>query len=193
MKKYGKFAALIVVVIGTLVWLATAEMKDNQTYYKTITELGQMGNKAYTARVRVGGDVESGSIQRVGSRVEFVLAQETTKLKVAYTGTDPLPDTFKDGAQALADGKLGKDGVFVANRIQAKCASKYEAKPGQLKPGQDGSQHQLGQDKRRLAVFLEGKHGKLGFAGHPTGLLSGVVCHGGMRHRPSEEQTVSYS
>ena len=38
MKKYGKFAALIVVVIGTLVWLATAEMKDNQTYYKTITE-----------------------------------------------------------------------------------------------------------------------------------------------------------
>ena len=136
MKKYGKFAALIVVVIGTLVWLATAEMKDNQTYYKTITELGQMGNKAYTARVRVGGDVESGSIQRVGSRVEFVLAQETTKLKVAYTGTDPLPDTFKDGAQALADGKLGKDGVFVANRIQAKCASKYEAKPGQLKPGQ---------------------------------------------------------
>ena len=34
MKKYGKFAALIVVVIGTLVWLATAEMKDNQTYYK---------------------------------------------------------------------------------------------------------------------------------------------------------------
>ena len=108
MKKYGKFAALIVVVIGTLVWLATAEMKDNQTYYKTITELGQMGPKAYNARVRVGGDVETGSIQRVGSRVEFVLAQETTKLKVAYTGTDPLPDTFKDGAQALADGKLGK-------------------------------------------------------------------------------------
>ena len=67
MKKYGKFAALIVVVIGTLVWLATAEMKENQTYYKTITELGQMGDKAYDARIRVGGDVEAGSIQRVGS------------------------------------------------------------------------------------------------------------------------------
>ena len=66
----------------------------------------------------------------MGSRVEFVLVQENTKLKVAYTGTDPLPDTFKDGAQALADGKLGKDGVFQANKIQAKCASKYEAKPG---------------------------------------------------------------
>ena len=61
MKKYGKFAALIVVVIGTLVWLATAEMKENQTYYKTITELGQMGNRALNARIRVGGDVEKGS------------------------------------------------------------------------------------------------------------------------------------
>jgi hypothetical protein len=58
MNKYGKFAALIVVVIGTLVWLATAEMKENQTYYKTITELGAMGNRAYNARIRVGGDVE---------------------------------------------------------------------------------------------------------------------------------------
>ncbi len=136
MRKYGKFAALIVVVIGTVVWLATAGMKETQTYYKTITEVQQMGAKAYTARLRVAGDVESGSIQRVGEQVQFVLTQDKSKLKVAYTGTDPLPDTFKDGAQALADGKLGRDGVFRASKIQAKCASKYEAKPGQLPAGQ---------------------------------------------------------
>jgi cytochrome c-type biogenesis protein CcmE len=137
MKKYGKFAALIVVVIGTLVWLATAGMSENKTYYKTITELSQMGDKAYGQRIRVGGDVAAGSIQRVGNEVQFTLTQDNnTQLKVAYGGTDPLPDTFKDGAQALADGKLGKDGVFRAQKIQAKCASKYEAKPGQLAPGQ---------------------------------------------------------
>jgi len=131
MRKYGKFAALIVIVIGTLVWLATAGMSDNKTYYKTITELGQMGDQAYGKRLRVGGDVENGSIQRVGSGVVFVIMQEQRKLKVAYHGTDPLPDTFKDGAQALADGKLDRDGTFHASKIQAKCASKYEAKPGQ--------------------------------------------------------------
>jgi cytochrome c-type biogenesis protein CcmE len=135
MKKYGKFAALVVIVLGTLAWLATSGMSSNQTYYKTITELGQMGDQAYGQRIRVGGDVASGSIQRVGSEVQFVLVQDKTELKVAYTGTDPLPDTFKDGAQALADGKLGKDHVFRAAKIQAKCASKYEAKPGQLAPG----------------------------------------------------------
>jgi cytochrome c-type biogenesis protein CcmE len=80
--------------------------------------------------------VESGSIQRAGSQVQFVLVQDKLKLKVAYTGSDPLPDTFRDGAQALADGKLDKDGIFRAAKIQAKCASKYEAKPGQLAPGE---------------------------------------------------------
>ena len=135
MKKYGKFAALIAVVIGTLVWLASAGISETKTYYKTISELGQMGNRAYDARLRVGGDIEEGSIQRVGNQVHFVLKQENRQLKVAYTGTDPLPDTFRDGAQALADGKLGHDGVFRAARIQAKCASKYESKPG-MAPGQ---------------------------------------------------------
>ena len=136
MKRYGKFAALIAVVIGTLVWLASAGMNETKTYYKTISELGQMGDNAYGKRLRVGGDVETGSIQRVGKQVEFVITQDSKKLKIAYTGSEPLPDTFKDGAQALADGRLDKDGVFRAAKIQAKCASKYEAKPGQYKPGE---------------------------------------------------------
>jgi cytochrome c-type biogenesis protein CcmE len=56
--------------------------------------------------------------------------QDRRRLKVVYRGTEPLPDTFRDGAQALADGRIGSDGVFLASQIQAKCASKYEAKPG---------------------------------------------------------------
>ena len=51
----------------------------------------------------------------------------------SIAGADPLPDTFRDGAQALADGRMGRDGVFHASKIQAKCASKYEAKPGNLR------------------------------------------------------------
>ena len=129
MKKYGKFAALIAIVVGTLIWLATAGIKENQTYYKTIAELGQMGDQAYAKRLRVAGDISTGSIVRKGNVVEFTLVQQKLNLKVAYDGMDPLPDTFRDGAQALADGKMGQDGVFHANKVQAKCASKYEAKP----------------------------------------------------------------
>jgi cytochrome c-type biogenesis protein CcmE len=143
MKKYGKFAALVVLIVGTLIWIATASMSDTQTYYKTIAELGKMGAKSMDQKVRVGGDIAKGSIQRIGQEVDFTMVQadpakpEVTPLflKVAYSGRDPLPDTFRDGAQALADGKMGSDGVFHANKIQAKCASKYATKPGQAPEG----------------------------------------------------------
>jgi cytochrome c-type biogenesis protein CcmE len=132
---YIKFGALIVVILGTLTWLAVGGVSDGGAYYKTVPELQAMGDAAQTKRIRVGGDVEPGSIVREGAQVKFTLKQEdpaqktVSKLNVLYTGIDPLPDTFKDGSQALADGKLGADGVFHAQKIQAKCASKYEAKP----------------------------------------------------------------
>ena len=135
MRKYGKFAALIVLVVGTLVWLAATGGKESQTYYKNVAEVCQGRDQVLGKRIRVRGNVEDGSIQRVGKNTEFVLVWETQRLKVIYTGTDPLPDTFKSGAEALADGKLYGDQVFRASKVQAKCASKYESKPG-LAPGQ---------------------------------------------------------
>ncbi len=49
-------------------------------------------------------------------------------IPVVYVGSEAPPDTFKDNAQALAEGKYGRDGVFHATNIQAKCASKYAPK-----------------------------------------------------------------
>ena len=133
MKTYGKFSLLVVAIIGLLVWLAMGGISESKTYYKTISELTQMGDQAHGKRLRVGGDVEDGSIVRNGKEVSFVLHQDKQKLRVVYSGVEPLPDTFKNGAQALADGKLGSNGIFEASKIQAKCASKYEAKPTQNK------------------------------------------------------------
>ncbi len=136
MKTYWKFGALIVVIVGTLAWLAAGGISESKTYYKTVAELRQMGDAAQGKRLRVAGDVEPGSITREGKQVRFVLRQQADILQCVYVGTDPLPDTFRDSAQALADGKLGPDGVFHATQIQAKCASKYEAKPGMKHPAQ---------------------------------------------------------
>ena len=129
MRVYAKFAILVVAIVGVLIWLAASGISETKTYYKTIAELNAMGGQAQRERLRVGGDVEPGSIVRSASGVTFTLKQDARELKVVYTGIDPLPDTFKDGSQALAEGRLGDDGVFRAGRIQAKCASKYEAKP----------------------------------------------------------------
>jgi len=135
MNKYAKFATLMAIIVGVLIWLATANVSESQTYYKTISELNHMPDQGKEKKLRVGGDVEKGSILRKADLVEFTLAQDSLHLRVAYNGRDPLPDTFKDGAQALADGRMGSDGVFHANKIQAKCSSKYQAKPGEAPAG----------------------------------------------------------
>ena len=129
MNNYVKFGLIIVAIVGALGWLAAGGISETKTYYKTISELKQLGDQGKDKRLRVGGDIQANSIVREGSVVKFTLAQDALRLNVVYAGIEPLPDTFRDGAQALADGKLGDDGVFRATKIQAKCASKYEAKP----------------------------------------------------------------
>jgi cytochrome c-type biogenesis protein CcmE len=136
MHKNIKFGLIIVVILGTLGWLAAGGINQTASYYKEIAELNKLApSEKVDKRLRVGGDVELNSISREGRDVHFVLVQEKdgvkNRLNVVYSGIDPLPDTFKDNApcQALVDGKLGSDNVFHATKLQAKCASKYEAKP----------------------------------------------------------------
>ncbi len=122
------------VILGTVAWLAVTGVRDNKSYYVTITELQGMGGKAYTRHLRVAGNVAPGSIHRVGTNADFTLLEQGKVLRVDYKGAEPPPDTFKDDAQALAVGTFGHDGVFHATQLQAKCASKY-APAEQKRPG----------------------------------------------------------
>lgn len=130
--KFGIGIGIIVVSLGFLAWLGYGESK---TYYHTIAELQTLHGSARAHRIRVGGTVEPGSIKRLSGHVDFTLAGEGKLLPVSYRGSEPLPDTFTDKAQALVEGSLTNDGSFVAEHVQAKCASKYEAAPGGDKPG----------------------------------------------------------
>jgi cytochrome c-type biogenesis protein CcmE len=131
-----KFIIAGVVVLATVAWLAITGARDTKSYYVTIAELNAMGNKAYTRNLRVAGNVQPGSISRVGTDATFTLVELNKTLRVQYQGAEPPPDTFKDDAQALAIGTYGRDGVFHATQLQAKCASKYApAKPGAAPTG----------------------------------------------------------
>lgn len=134
----------VAVILGTIGWLAFTGYGAGKSYYVTIAELGGLGDKAYKNNLRVEGFVQPGSIEQNGTHVTFVLnefeshspkAPNGKLLKVVYKGSEPPPDTFKDDSQALAEGTYGRDGVFHANTLQAKCASKYApAQPG-AQPG----------------------------------------------------------
>lgn len=120
-----RIGAAIIVVLAVISWLAVTGVNANKSYYVTIQELQAMGPKAYTRHLRVAGNVLPGSIQHSGTNANFVLVEYSNKLRVSYEGEDPPPDTFKDNSQALAIGTYGRDGVFHATQLQAKCASKY--------------------------------------------------------------------
>ncbi|MGD0831646.1 MAG: cytochrome c maturation protein CcmE [Terracidiphilus sp.] len=132
------------IIVGTIVWLAWSGYGANKSYYVTIAELSGMGDKAYHSQLRVEGFVQPGSIEHDGPHVTFVLnefeshspkAPTGRLLTVVYKGSEPPPDTFKDDAQALAEGSYGRDGVLHATVLQAKCASKYAPAQPNGQPG----------------------------------------------------------
>ena len=74
---------------------------------------------------RLGGLVERGSIQRErdGMTIRFIVTDTARGVPVVYHGL--LPDLFREGKGVVARGRLGEDGVFVANEVLAKHDENY--------------------------------------------------------------------
>jgi len=138
----AKFGVGIGVIISALAFLAWLGYGESKTYYHTIAEYQALQGSARNHRMRLAGTVVSGSIRHLPGRVDFVLEEQGKTLPVSYVGNDPLPDTFVDKSQALVEGRPASDGKFVAEHVQAKCASKYEAAPGGDKPTPTGATQQ---------------------------------------------------
>lgn len=115
-----------VVIAAALIWLGFVGFQESKAYYITVDEYSSMRGTLGDKTLKLAGEVLPGSIDRSNSQMEFILGSQTQQIKVRYVGKDIIPDTFKDGTKALAEGKAGADGVFLADYIEAKCASKYE-------------------------------------------------------------------
>jgi len=136
-QKKVRFTVGVVVILAAIGYFAVSGFQEGKAYYKTIDEYEEMGTDADGKRLRVAGFVGAGSIERDGNEVSFMLVQDEFKLPVRYTGSQPVPDTFKDGAEAIVEGHRLSDGSFEADHIQAKCASKYEAEYGDYESADD--------------------------------------------------------
>jgi|SRR6516164_11476487 cytochrome c-type biogenesis protein CcmE len=130
MRNRAKFGVGIAVIVASLAFLAWLGYGESKTYYHTIAEYQQLQGSQRNHRMRLAGSVAPNSIRRSSGRVDFVLEEQGKTLSVSYVGSEPLPDTFVDKSQALVEGRAEADGRFRAERVQAKCASKYEAAPG---------------------------------------------------------------
>jgi cytochrome c-type biogenesis protein CcmE len=116
--------AVIVVVI---VYLVLSGAQGVAVYAMTIQELKSQCPAIYGRGVRVGGIVDGDSIMWNADEMtlQFNLVDGDENLSVTYAGIQP--DAFRDGAQALVEGRYRESGVFEASQLLFECPSKYEA------------------------------------------------------------------
>jgi cytochrome c-type biogenesis protein CcmE len=123
-----RFIVVIAIILVSAGYLGFLGFQQGQTYYHFCDEVAAMGAEAVNLPMKMHGRVVEGSVERDGALLRsFDLEYEGARFTVNYVGTEPVPDTFKDGIEAVVDGQLNAEGVFEGVQIQAKCASKYEA------------------------------------------------------------------
>lgn len=113
--------AILVPVMAHLFYAISKSPLTN--YYVTVDELAASGRQG--ADVRVGADVVPGSINWDNSTrtLTFQLQGDSRVLPVAYRGF--APDPLRDGATAIVEGELNKDGTFTAYNVLVKCPHQY--------------------------------------------------------------------
>ena|SRR3989442_11774688 len=128
--KRARILFVLAVIAGSLVWVAAKGLSGNLVYYKTPTEILQQGSSIVGERLRVGGYVVPGSVQRTGSVIRFVMTDGTTRLTDVDTGS--VPALFRDGQGVVVEGYFGADGAFHSDTVLVKHNGVYTPPP----PGQ---------------------------------------------------------
>lgn len=121
-----RLALILALVAGVTVavGLALSALQQNINLFYTPTQIAN-GEAPVGARIRAGGMVEQGSLQRSGDSldVRFVVTDFQQKVTITYRGI--LPDLFREGQGIVALGKLNEAGVVVADEVLAKHDEKY--------------------------------------------------------------------
>ena len=117
---------LVVVGVAVAVGLTLQAMKDSMMFFVSVTEVAE-GKYQADRNFRVGGLVKAGTVEREEGDIEmtFTVTDLRCDLGVSYSGV--LPDLFREGQGVVAHGRMGEEGVFVADEILAKHDENYMA------------------------------------------------------------------
>jgi cytochrome c-type biogenesis protein CcmE len=132
MKPRTKFLIGASLVLATAGYLMASSISQTGMYFLTPTELSAKlaaDSTLHGVGIKLGARVVPGSIQRMagGREYSFQVTDGAKTLPVVYRGI--APDTFTDGVDVVVEGRMGPDGTFRATTLLAKCASRYESAP----------------------------------------------------------------
>lgn len=119
---------LILIAVAALVGagLLAAWSLRNQASFFYLPEQMVAEPPSPDRAVRLGGMVKQGSLETLpdGVTITFlVTGRENAEVPVRFAGI--VPDLFVEGSGVVAEGRLGADGVFVADNLLAKHDENY--------------------------------------------------------------------
>ena len=116
------FVAISGGLLAVAAALALSAFEESIVFFRSPTEIVETP-PAEDQRLRIGGLVEDGSVERDGSAtVRFRVTDLENTVQVAYTGL--LPDLFREGQGVVAEGRM-EAGIFVADEVLAKHDENY--------------------------------------------------------------------
>ncbi len=123
-RRRGLALALVVLLLGGAGALVLSAFRQNLVFFFSPSQV-QAGEVPQGRAFRLGGLVEAGSLQRSadGLDTRFVVTDQLQRVAVQYRGL--LPDLFKEGKGVVAQGRLGQEGLFLADEVLAKHDENY--------------------------------------------------------------------
>jgi len=117
------FLSFILLIAVLIVFFTLRSLKDNVVYFLSPTEIHNKSNISFNKKIRVGGLVKIGSINKKGNMVNFIITDLKNEIVVSYSGL--IPNLFSEGKGVVAEGKLNDKKYFIANKILAKHDENY--------------------------------------------------------------------
>ena len=119
------FGALAIAGVAFLV-ITAGGIGENLIYYWGPSEVNKAGAKAVGATIRLGGQVQAGSVRTaVGSALEFDVTDGKSRVHVKSRSIPP--QMFREGIGVVVEGTMTPDGVFVSDRLMVSHGNEYRA------------------------------------------------------------------
>jgi len=117
------FLSSILLIAVLIVFFTLRSLKDNVVYFLSPTEIHNKSDISFNKKIRVGGLVKIGSINKEGDMINFIITDLKNEIVVSYSGL--IPNLFSEGKGVVVEGKLNDKKYFIANKILAKHDENY--------------------------------------------------------------------
>ena len=117
------FLSSLLFIAVLIIFLTLKSLEDNIVYFFSPTEIDNKSDISFNKKIRVGGLVKTGSINKEENTINFIITDLKNEIIVSYTGL--VPNLFSEGKGVVAEGKLKDKKYFIANKILAKHDENY--------------------------------------------------------------------